>query len=305
MDEGTARRVWGAMITAGSYAFNYAHSHSYSMLGYWCAWLKAHHPTAFYAASLSKMGGSTGSGAKIPKEEQLIRDAVRHGILVLPPDPQKSKADWHAIDGKRIIGGFKQIEGIAEKTAQSILDYRAEHGLTGWDDLVKIKGIGVKTVDKVKDFVAQRDPYGILRLEEAITAVRSELGDLGLPEPTHTAAEVPYERGVDTQIVWLGIIVHRNLRDIFETNRARTGEELKPEEVKRPELNEFLLAEGYDGDEIVNIRFNRFVYPRFRKAIWGLKVGADLVLIQGVKPGWRTAREIYVRNMWVLDPETD
>lgn len=301
MTEEQAKAVWGACITAGSYAFNYAHSHSYSMLGYWTAWLKAHHPAAFYAASLAKMTGSTGTGAKIPKDEQLIRDAVRHGIAVLPPDPKLSDRTWKALDDRRLLAGFEQIEGIAAKTADNILEYRDEQGLDGWTDLIKIKGIGAKTVDKVTTFVNERDPFGVLRLEEAIDVVRKELPRLGLPEPTHVAAEVPYERGEDTQIVWLGIIVHRNLRDIYETNRARTGVELKPEEIKSPELNEFLLAEGYDGDEIVNIRFNRFIYPRFRDAIWGLKVGVDLVLIQGVKPGWRTARELYVRNMWVLE----
>lgn len=303
MTEEEAKAIWGACITAGSYAFNYAHSHSYSMLGYWTAWLKAHHPAAFYAASLAKMTGTTGTGAKIPKDEQLIRDAVRHGIVVAPPDPRESDMTWKALDDRRLLAGFTQIEGVAEKTAENILAFREGHGLDTWDDLIKIKGIGQKTVDKVKTWVEQRDPFGILRLEEAISSVRSELATLGLPEPTHVAAEIPYERGQDTQVVWLGIIVHRNLRDIFETNRARTGVELDPSEIKRPDLNEFLLAEGYDGDEIVNIRFNRFIYPRFQRAIWGLKLGHDLVLIQGVKPGWRTARELYVRNMWVIDPD--
>lgn len=282
---------------------NYAHSHAYSLLGYWTAWLKAHHPAAFYAAALDKMGGSTGTGAKIPKEEQLIRDAIRHGILILPPDPAKSAMTWRALDDRRLLAGFQQVEGIAEKTAINIMSYRDEHGLDTWQDLIQIKGIGQKTVDKVTEFVSKRDPFGVLRLEESIAETTSALEALGLPKPTHTAAEVPYERGKDTQVVWLGIIVHRNLRDIFETNRARTGVELDPSEVKNPELNEFLLAEGYDGDEIVNIRYNRFVYPRFRKAIWGLKVGVDMVLIRGVKPGWRTAREIYVREMWVIENE--
>jgi DNA polymerase-3 subunit alpha len=321
MTEEMAKKVWGACITAGSYAFNYAHSHSYSMLGYWTAWLKAHHPAAFYAASLAEMTGTTGTGAKIPKDEQLIRDAVRHGILVLPPDPRESDMTWRALDDRRLLAGFTQIEGIGDKVSRNIIDFREgivrgpdgeimegweaeKHPDMTWDDLVKIKGIGAKTVEKVKAFVGERDPFGVLRLEEAISAVSSELEGLGLPLPTHKAAEVPYERGEDTQIVWLGVIVHRNLRDIFETNRARTGVELKPEEIKRPDLNEFLLMEGYDGDEVVNIRFNRFIYPKFREAIWGMKLGRDLVLIQGVKPGWRTARELYVRNMWVLDPET-
>lgn len=44
------------------------------------------------------------------------------------------------------------LQGIGEKRADAIVDYRTRHGpFVSVDDLVKVKGIGVKTVEKNRD----------------------------------------------------------------------------------------------------------------------------------------------------------
>lgn len=44
------------------------------------------------------------------------------------------------------------LEGIGEKRAEAIIEYRAEHGaFESVDDLIKVKGIGPKTVEKKRD----------------------------------------------------------------------------------------------------------------------------------------------------------
>jgi hypothetical protein len=136
-----------------------------------------------------------------------------------------------------------------------------------------------------------------------IAAVRAELPRLNLPIPTHTAIEVPYERGPDEPIVWLGVAVHKNLRDIFEVNRARTGEELDRSEVKDPELNEWMLLAGYDGTDILSLRVDRWLYPRMKDKLWKIDLNKDVILVEGVKKGWRAAREIKVKKITVLDAE--
>lgn len=81
------------------------------------------------------------------------------------------------------------------------------------------------------DFVVKDDPFDIYKLERDIAKVKKEIenGDLGpVPVPTHTALEVPYSQGQDTEVVWLGQIIHRNLRDLFELHYSRTGEVLDP-----------------------------------------------------------------------------
>ena len=41
---------------------------------------------------------------------------------------------------------------------------------------------------------------------------------------------------------------------------------------------------------------------RSRDLIWDIGLGQDVLLVRGVKPGWRTAREIYVSSMWKITP---
>lgn len=173
---------------------------------------------------------------------------------------------------------------------------------TQWGQMIEVRGIGQKKLATIREFAETDDPFNVTKLDKLIESVRVDLERLGLPQPTHKAIEVPYERGRDTEVVWIGVGVHRNLRDIFEVNRARTGEELDRATVRHPEKNEWMLLAGYDGTDILSLRFTRFLYPRFKKMLWSLSLHSDVILAHGVKPGFRTAREVYVDKMWVLSP---
>lgn len=294
MKQHEAQRIWGMLITAGSYAFNYAHCVSYGMLAYWTMWLKKKHPSVFYSSSLACMPQD--------KHLELLRDAVKHGLTVLPPHPQNSRQTWRAVDG-RLQAGFTQIPGVGDKTADNIEAYRRQYGLSDWNELINVKGIGPKTIENMLQFVNQEDPFKITWIDDVIAEALQYIEnnpDAGIPMPTHEGDQIPYTRGGDTHLTWIGVAKNRNLRDIFESNRSRTGIELDPDTVERPELNEFMIMHGWDGHDIVSIRFNRFMYPKFREAIWGLEMDKDLVVVRGTKPGWRTAREVYVEDMWVL-----
>jgi hypothetical protein len=186
--------------------------------------------------------------------------------------------------------------------APRIVAYRDMFGMKDWEALQKVSGIGTKKMETIRKFSEAEDPFQIHRLDKMIADVKAALPDLGLPQPTHRAIDVPYERGEDREVVWIGVVVHKNLRDIFEVNRARTGEELDPSEVKDPELNEWMLLAGYDGSDLLSLRVTRWKYPKWKKVLWKIRANEDIVLVRGVKPGWRTAREIYVKDLWVIEP---
>jgi DNA polymerase III subunit alpha len=307
-----AEQIWGECITAGSYAFNAAHSASYGTRAWWDMWFKRHHPEAWFPSALRRVSAGSGGGssanpkatavskAKLDPVVVMLRDARKHGrsFEVVPPNPAESEVTWTG-DGQRLVAGLTQLPNIGESKARAIIEAREQGGIETWADLIHVHGFGHKTVEKIRDWAEKEDPFGTYVLDRRLSETKGDLPALGLPTPTHNALEIPYERGKDTAVTWIGIILHRNLRDIFEVNRAR-GEELDPEQIKNPELNEWVLMAGYDGEEIVSIRVNRYIYPRFKRMVWALKPNDDIVLVRGVKPGFRSAREIQVSKMWVL-----
>jgi DNA polymerase-3 subunit alpha len=301
IDEELARYVWNRLITAGAYAFNFAHCVSYGMLGCWAMWIKRHHPEVFYAAALAKL--PEGKNKTPTQWEALKQDTLRKGIELLPPRASAPTETWTSGDGF-IRAGLIQIPNIAEKSAKPMIEFAAanKNKRLKWDDYRAVKGIGPVTIEKIHEMVNSDDPFGVEELNRKLEAIREDLEKLGLPYTTHMASEIPYEKGANEEVVWLGIVTKRNLKDIFEAHRAKTGEELDPKEVKQPELREQVVFTCYDGTEVCTVRFDRWKYPRFKKAIWSINPDEDVILVRGVKPGWRTAREIYARDLWVLQP---
>jgi len=317
-----ARSIWGDLTTSGSYAFNAAHSVSYGYIAWWTMWWKKHHPGIFYAAMLDRADGRSGgsganakasaiSKAQIDPHTIMLRDAIAHGFKILPYDLRKSDMTWKRDGDRALRPGFDQIDGVGPSMAEKIITWRDSVGdrTVRWPNLIEVKGIGPKTIDKLVAHATAEDPFGVKTMdrmiESCVRSLKSGMYDsLGnrLPKPTFKAIDVPYERGEDQEVIWIGIPVHRNLRDIFEVNRARTGEELDPATVKHPELNEWMLIAGYDGTDLLSIRITRWKYPRFKNILWKIKLHEDVLLVRGVKPGWRAAREIYVNDIWVLKP---
>jgi DNA polymerase-3 subunit alpha len=294
------------MITSGSYAFNAAHCVAYGLLAYWTMWFKVHHPAIFYASSLSQYDENP------DKTRQLLRDAVKHGIEIYSPDPQASDVTWKASNNGRsaIQSGFKQIHGVGDKVAGNIVNFREERGsLDSWWDLMSIHGIGPKTVDRMQQWVTQKDPFGVRTLDDNIIKVKRMIkkGKLTredgkpLPYPTHTATDLPYEQGREFAVCWLGTILQRNIRDIFETNRAKTGEELDPKSVRNPELNEWALLTCEDEDDQLLLKIDRWKYPNFKAAIFDFRMGHDLLLVEGIRPRYVTARQILAKRLWTIE----
>jgi DNA polymerase-3 subunit alpha len=292
--------IWGTCITAGSYAFNAAHSVSYGMIGWWSMWLKVHRPEVFYLASLRRLPDT--------KHLDLMRDAARHGIKILPPDVRKSKEGWELEDGA-LRAGLDSLPKVGGALAREIIRHREEvEPLATWEDLIRVKGIGPSTMNLIRAFVYAKDPLGVHILDRTLRKVIKEIrkgirvNGSRLPRPTHTIDEIPFGTGKDEEVVWIGVVKDRNLRDLFEVNMARTGVPLDPETVRDPDKREWCMLYGTDGDDVLTMRIDRWNYPRFREAVWNLVPGRDLVLVKGVKRGSTSYRAVEVKEMWVLDP---
>ncbi|MET9605794.1 DNA polymerase III subunit alpha [Streptomyces sp. NPDC006512] len=112
-------RTWEIVEAFGSYGFCKAHAVAFAVPTYQSAWLKAHHPAAFYAGLLTHDPGM------YPKR-LLLADARRRGVPVLPLDVNRS-AVAHRIElvsgtperwGLRLA--LADVHGISETEARRI-----------------------------------------------------------------------------------------------------------------------------------------------------------------------------------------
>ncbi|HEU5157827.1 MAG TPA: DNA polymerase III subunit alpha [Streptosporangiaceae bacterium] len=86
-DAAVVDRVWAALSAFGAFGFCKAHAASFALPTYQSAWLKRHHPAAFFAGVLTHDPGM------YPKRA-ILDDARHFAIPILPLDVNRSAATW-------------------------------------------------------------------------------------------------------------------------------------------------------------------------------------------------------------------
>lgn len=126
--EEKANEIYDALITFSNYGFNKSHAAAYGILAYRTAFIKYRYPTEYMCSLLSC--------AFVDKLPAYIGECVRLGISVLPPDVNKSAADF-AVDGKDIRFGLLGIKGLGEGFVQTLVRERNLQGdFRSFEDLV-------------------------------------------------------------------------------------------------------------------------------------------------------------------------
>lgn len=116
IDTETATAIWNEIVNFGAWGMNKSHTVSYSVISYWCAYLKRYHALEYAAACLRN--------AKDDDQTiELLRELRDEGVECVPFDMERSGADWQAVDGK-LIGGFKNLHGIGPVKATYYASHR-------------------------------------------------------------------------------------------------------------------------------------------------------------------------------------
>ena len=117
---GLATQLFDLMEKFAEYGFNKSHSAAYALVAYQTAWLKAHYPAAFLAATLSSEMADT------DKIQALIQDARANGVDFLPPDINQGAIRFEPVDARTIRYGLGAIKGTGEAALAAVLRARAD-----------------------------------------------------------------------------------------------------------------------------------------------------------------------------------
>ncbi len=113
-----AGNLFDLMEKFAGYGFNKSHAAAYALVAYQTAYLKAHHPAAFMAATLS------GDLDNTEKVSIFYADTLQQNIRVLPPDVNSSGYVFSPVDEQTIAYGLGAIKGTGEAAIASIVKAR-------------------------------------------------------------------------------------------------------------------------------------------------------------------------------------
>ncbi len=293
---GFAESIYRQILGFGEYGFPESHSASFALLVYVSAWLKRHEPAAFLAALLN----SQPMGFYAPS--QLVQDARRHGVTVLPPDINASDWDCTLEEGAvrlglRMVHGLGKVAGsritaarasCAARAFESIenLTWRAalnRHDLkclAAADALVALAGhrrqahwrvAGVERVQDLLGPVPQRDPVVALPAPSLGEGIVADYASVGLTLGPHPLALLR------SRLAQRRLMTAEQLRALSHGETAHAAGLVTCRQ--RPDTASgvvFVTLEDETGT--VNVVVWRALVERQRRAL----LGAKLLAVQGV-----------------------
>ena len=122
IDGKLAMQLFDLMEKFAEYGFNKSHTAAYAVVTYQTAWLKAHHASAFMAATLSSDMDNTDT-VKIFHD-----DAKANGLTILGPDINASEFRFAPVDAQTIRYGLGAVKGTGENAVNEIVAAREAGG---------------------------------------------------------------------------------------------------------------------------------------------------------------------------------
>ncbi|HET7061735.1 MAG TPA: DNA polymerase III subunit alpha, partial [Nitrosospira sp.] len=129
LTEKDAAELFDLMEKFAGYGFNKSHAAAYALIAFQTAYLKAHYPAEFMAATLSADMDDT------DKVHGLFEDSLANKLVMLPPDINLSDYRFVPVDSKTIRYGLGAIKGTGESAIQAIIEARKNGPFTDLFDL--------------------------------------------------------------------------------------------------------------------------------------------------------------------------
>ncbi|MFC7498032.1 DNA polymerase III subunit alpha [Enterovirga sp. GCM10030262] len=120
-----ANELFDLIDKFAGYGFNKSHAAAYALVAYQTAWLKAHHPVEFYAASMCF------DMAQTDKLAIFTDDMRRLEVECLPPSVNASEAEFSVEpvgEGYAVRYALAALKGVGEKAMEQLVEERGANG---------------------------------------------------------------------------------------------------------------------------------------------------------------------------------
>jgi len=310
LERGTLNReqadaLFKIMAFSAGYSFNRSHAVCYTLLGYFCQYLKVYYPAEFILASLMTSDSE--------KQIDYIREARRLGMKVGTADINRSGLNWE-IEGSTLLPGFLIVKGIGDKVAFNIMEFRNKVGVfKSFDHFmcsVEKKAVNKKSVEslvKAGAFDKMESNRNILfaKLNEEST---DKVDPLTEEERAKQFDEVmPFEFNPDPLYIYRSLI--KELGSVFsiikiaeatkavDHPRYFIGKMLSVDFSRKGQDVSSVYGEFEDEGGLANLIFSAKVYGHYKEKIEKL-AGKYILILAGYSP---TKGSMLADKLWLLD----
>jgi len=221
-----ADRIFEQVKGFADYGFPESHAYSFALLAYESSWLKCHEPECFLAAMLN----SQPMGFYPPS--QLIQDAVRHGVQVLPPDV--SHSDWDCTlhqsgsDSNCFVRlGLRLVGSLSAGAGERIAAARRQAAFTSTEDLSLRAQLDVRDLNALASGDALKSLSGHRRQQVWDAAARHRAPALLRGAPVNEEAlqldAAPEGEEIVFDYASLGLTLRRHPLALLRERLARKG----------------------------------------------------------------------------------
>ena len=332
-----AEKIFNFIEKFAAYGFNKPHSASYALIAYWTAYLKANYPVEFMTALLSAEVSALSGSQREEKIFRIIEECKKMGIKVLPPDINKSEANF-TIEGGNIRFGLSAIKNVGRSAIESILQARQKGEFQSFKDFlsrVDLRKVNKRTVESLIKAGAM-DRFGnratlLAYYPKAVREVQYQKsqtsgGQMGLFVSDNEILEDSYEElqefslaelmEIEKEVMGFAISVNplEKHKDLIEKKVSRKFNEISDKDfgkrhiflawitemrvVKTSKTNrEMAILKVFDGTAVVEAVMFPDTYKKFRD-----EIGKNIVLIfKGLIKQRNGQINIYIENLKRLD----
>jgi len=180
VDKGQAETIFELLERFADYGFNKSHAAAYGLVAYQTAYMKAHYPVEFLAASM------TLSMTNTDKLAEFRAEAVRLGIRVEPPSVNRSGVEFDVKDNT-IFYALSALKGVGRAAVEAIVAARGDKPFADLSDFAR--RINPRAVNKrVLESLAGAGAFDCIERERARAAAAVDVM-LAAANRAHASAE--------------------------------------------------------------------------------------------------------------------
>lgn len=329
----TAKRIWKETSFYGAWSFNKSHAVAYSVISYWCAWLKYYYKNEYM---LNFINYSTNEHRVFAA----VREFKASGYSLTSPKADCPSEKMVIVKGKEVHIGLTHVKGFGEKVIEDLLRVKAKNlkewtaGITKKVINSRIKKILVNigyfdcweksktkldkyfnlTYDKEKEPIEkiewEYERCSIIYCDNLLKQYEDFLKDKFHKDLQWDLLE-NIDAGEESEQKGNIVLVKGVMDKINLKNKEYSGTKGKGEQdygridIEAGSSQRYCVSDFFDGTGYLRISFYPEVYKRYEKEIWAAKKTTPVIIRGTVGPDRIYVKDFINITQWKRSGSTD